>query len=178
MLITVWSRKLVLHFLNVVSSLFSLVPLSWLLARAPRCLRVWDGWSALTGSEHSYSPVLELINFLGNWDVGEHKADTCGSAGVILCPAGLAWGQNWVSTNLLVSAFQEGETEVSRWWWTSQPESCRLTSGVLCSTKTAKCLLGLTNNLFGFCDTAFHRKTLLNLNRFCKVLFARVYHLG
>lgn len=115
MFIIVQNRKLVPHFLNTVSSLLSLVLLSWFLACGPQCLRFWDSWSALTGCEHSYSAVLGLINFLGNWNVGKNKADRylCGSAGVISCPAGLAWVQNWGTINLLVPAFHSALLPVS-----------------------------------------------------------------
>lgn len=173
----VQNRKLGFCFLSMVSSLLSLVLLAWFLAHAPQCLRSWDGWSAQTGSERSYSPVLELINLPGNWNAGEHKADT-----LVMLQESSCVPQGWPGARterastcqflhftVRCSPFQEGEAEVSRWRWTSQLESCGLISRVLRSTETAKCLLGLANSLVVFCDTAFHCKTSLNLSWFCKV---------
>lgn len=112
------------------------------------CSPVLRGLGWLISPEHSHSPVLELINFLGNWNMIllESSCVQQGWPGARTEWASTCWFLHFI---LHHSLFQEGETKVSRWWWRSQLEPRRLTSRVLCSTKPAKCLLGLTNDLFG-----------------------------
>lgn len=165
MLLIVQNRKPVLCFFNMVISVLALVLLSWFLACAPQCWEFCNGWSVLTGSEHSHSPVLELEHFLGNWNVFllESSCVQQGWPGARTEWASSCWFLHFI---LHSSLFQEGKTKVSRWWWGSQLESCRLTSRVAYSTKPAKCLLGLTNDLL-ICDTACHCKTLPDLSCYC-----------
>lgn len=165
MFVIVQNRKLGLCFFNMAISVLILLMLSWFLACAPQCSGFWYGWSAQTGSEHSQNPMLELKNFLGNSNMIllESSCVQQGWPGARTEWASTCWFLHLI---LHRSLFQEGKTKVSRWWWRSQLKSCRLTSRVLCSTKPAKCLLGLTNGLL-VCDTACYCKTLLHLSWFC-----------